>query len=258
MENDGLHYVNRDGGSNEKMYDELDLEIGIFIKEKRSERWKLNDIFNELGKRFELRKPPQQKPPSKNRKADRPSSELMPLTENNHAAEFKQEVLSEILSSIEQAAASRMEELKIRYENMMNHVQPFMPDEEDLKEKQWRDMVLQKRVEYQLEKEALLLWTAKPLHERQKKIGWFRKEEDLTKRDIFVKEYVNRHFPDGCEIMYSVIDSHTEQSGHLPESENEHTANEWKALYRIGLFLFCKKMVANQSIKFHKMDKFIR
>ena len=36
MEELGIHYINRTEDTNEKVYDELDLKIGIFIKEKKS------------------------------------------------------------------------------------------------------------------------------------------------------------------------------------------------------------------------------
>lgn len=50
------------------------------------------------------------------------------------------------------------------------------------------------KVKVRLEEEALILWENKPAKERMKSIGWFRVEEDLEKRKVFVKNYINKNF----------------------------------------------------------------
>ena len=54
LEKARVHYVNRTEHG-EKVYDELDLKIALFIKEKRDEKWSMGAIFDELEKQFELR-----------------------------------------------------------------------------------------------------------------------------------------------------------------------------------------------------------
>ena len=54
LEQEQIHYVNRTEYG-EKVYDELDLKIALFIKEKRDEKWSMGAIFQELGNHFDLR-----------------------------------------------------------------------------------------------------------------------------------------------------------------------------------------------------------
>jgi hypothetical protein len=74
------------------------------------------------------------------------------------------------------------------------------------RQKRITDRITDRRVEVRLEEEAITLWDAKPEIERLKKIGWFRKEDDLAKRDIFVKQYVNEHFEHRLKEAYGLDD----------------------------------------------------
>ena len=55
-------------------------------------------------------------------------------------------------------------------------------------------MVARRRVEFQLEREAQMIWATKPEEERMEKIGWFKKVEKQEERDLFIKEYINNNF----------------------------------------------------------------
>ena len=55
LEEERIHYINRTEETNEKVYDKLDLQLAIFIKKKRNEKWSLGAVFNELKSEFELR-----------------------------------------------------------------------------------------------------------------------------------------------------------------------------------------------------------
>lgn len=55
LENERLHYINRTLETNEKVYDELDLKIAMFIKNRREEKRALSAISNDLSNLFELR-----------------------------------------------------------------------------------------------------------------------------------------------------------------------------------------------------------
>lgn len=50
------------------------------------------------------------------------------------------------------------------------------------------------KVKIKLEEEALILWENKPAKERMKSAGCFRVEEDKEKRNVFIKEYINKNF----------------------------------------------------------------
>lgn len=191
MEEDRIHYVNRTEDTHEKVYDELDLQIGVFIKKKRNDNWSLNAIFNEIRDHVEVRPFPIESYQNMN--------ETLPTVPNaNHMQSklldrFREELIEEMQSAFEEVAAGQFMELKSEMKTMIKHlIEPI--NREDEREKRFQDLILRRRVEYQLEKEALLIWTAKPVDERYKKVGLFRREEDITKRDLFVKEFIHRHF----------------------------------------------------------------
>src|SRR5699024_1153476 len=55
-------------------------------------------------------------------------------------------------------------------------------------------ILVEHKVKKNLKEKAFDLWNQKPAHEKNKKIGWFRKEEDLDKRDLFIKKYIDDNF----------------------------------------------------------------
>ena len=69
--------------------------------------------------------------------------------------------------------------------------QPKEPEEE--RHERMTDMITRRRVEGQLRMEALQMWSRKPTDERMIRVGWFRKEEDINKRDIFIEAYTLKH-----------------------------------------------------------------
>jgi len=193
LEEERIHYVNRTEDTNEKVYNELDLQIGIFIKKKRNEKWSLKAIFHEIAEQLEVRPFPIEHFEPINRELAVASDANILQSLNLHR--FKEELLIDIRSAIDEVAAGQLHELKGQVESIAQLI-PKQEKTEDERERRFQDMILKRRVEYQLEKEALLLWTAKPMEERFKKVGWLRKEEDITKRDLFVKDFINRHFAD--------------------------------------------------------------
>ena len=55
LEEERIHYISRTVDTNEKVYDELDLRIAVFIKMKRNEKWALKAIFHEIRDEFDVR-----------------------------------------------------------------------------------------------------------------------------------------------------------------------------------------------------------
>lgn len=78
------------------------------------------------------------------------------------------------------------------------------------RQKRITERITERRVEVRLEEEAITLWDAKPEIERLKKVSWFRKEEDLAKRSIFVKQYVNENFENRLKEAYGLDGSSIE------------------------------------------------
>lgn len=76
--------------------------------------------------------------------------------------------------------------------------------QEDKRLDRFNQIMAERKVNRLLEKEAMALWMEKPAEERTKKTGWFRKEEDKEKREIFVKNYVDEHFEAYLRLEFDI------------------------------------------------------
>lgn len=181
LEEERIHYVTRTEETNEKVYDSLDLNIAVFIKKRRNEKWSLSAIFNEIRDEFELRPFPVEFEGEQN------SNQVFDIET------LKTRMINDLQKSIEEVAAAQLVEIKRHYEGLLKQI-PKPKSIEEEKEERFQEMVVRRRVESQLEEEALKMWSTKSEEERFKRAGWFRKEEDLAARDLFVRRYVNEHF----------------------------------------------------------------
>ncbi|MDE3841098.1 MerR family transcriptional regulator (plasmid) [Bacillus methanolicus] len=191
LEEQHIHYINRI--NNEKVYDQLDLKIALFIKQKREQKWSLDAIFEDLENHFDLRPFPIEEEPKNN---------VLDLNV------IKRQIAEEVRKGIEEAAAAQLKEIKDEYDKMMmqymvqveeqyKKIMKHLPDPEDSKktrQQQITDLITRRRVESILKREALELWEQKPESERLKKVGLFSKIEDVNKRDRFIEEYIDQHF----------------------------------------------------------------
>lgn len=189
LEEKGLHYINRI--DNEKVYDEQDLRIAQHINEKRNNKWALEAICNELPDLFELRPfPPDMEPTNALQTFDmesirqRFSDELRTVVEEMAAAQAAQAL----------QLAERMQlQHKQQYEDLLRQLpQPRDPQAE--RQDRVTEMLTRRKVERELEHEAVHMWATKPDSERMKRKGLFKKEEDRDKRDLFVKDYIDKQF----------------------------------------------------------------
>jgi hypothetical protein len=179
LEKEHFHYVNRTLDTNEKVYDELDFKIAMFIKKRREEKWSLTAITNDLPNFFELR--------------PFPMREETPAPHVDNMETLRRQLTEEIKKTFEEIASTKVEELKSHYETLIKSLpQPLSPEEH--KEERFQEMIIRRRVEYQLEKEAIEAWTRLPETERMKKAGFFKKEVDLEKKVQFIRDYVDKHF----------------------------------------------------------------
>jgi DNA-binding transcriptional MerR regulator len=174
LEEKQIHSVSRTEYG-EKVYDQLDLDIAHFIKERRDKKWALEAIFNELPNHFELRY------------IEEMESTNVPQVLDPEF--FKKEFEKIARSMVEE----QTRELRKQYEDLLKRL-PEPKTKEAEREERFLDMVARRKVEDQLEKEALDMWATKPESERKKRVGIFRKEEDRDKRDLFVKEYTNERY----------------------------------------------------------------
>jgi hypothetical protein len=181
LEEERIHYISRTEETNEKVYDELDLQIAVFIKKKRNQKWSLSAIFNEIKSEFELRPFPVE------------DEEITNVAQINGADFINATLIKELKGAFEEVAASQLNEMKNQYEEILSKL-PDLKSKEEEKEERFKEMVARRRVEYQLEKEALVMWSTKPEEERLKKVGWFKKEENQEERNRFIKDHIDKNF----------------------------------------------------------------
>ncbi|WP_428911649.1 hypothetical protein [Niallia sp. Krafla_26] len=181
LEEEKIHYISRTVDTNEKVYDELDLRIGTFIKMKRNEKWALNAIFHEIKNEFDVRPFPVE------------NMETTNAVHRSGTNTTNSEILEELKSSLAEIAASQVNEVKEQYEELLKKL-PESKSKEEVKEERFKEMVARRRVEYQLEREAQIAWAIKPEEDRMVKIGWFKKVENEEGRKLFIKDYVYKNF----------------------------------------------------------------
>ncbi|MFP7474298.1 MerR family transcriptional regulator [Niallia taxi] len=189
LESKRIHYVARTEDTKEKVYDELDLEIAIFIRKRREEKWSLAAIYDDLGNHFELR--------------GFPSNDVGPTAFDGDFETLKAQLSEELRKTFNQMAVSQIEEIKRHYDSIIEQM-PKLPSPEEQKEIRFKEMVVRRRVETALENEAIELWATKPESERLKKVSIFRKEEDLVKRNEFVRRYINENYEESLKREFGI------------------------------------------------------
>ena len=207
LEQQQVHYVNR--VENEKVYDELDLKIGLFIDQKRADGWALRAIFNVLDDHFELRSFPEDMPgnvPLDLEVVRKKFSEDLRL-----ALEEEQKPTLERLEHLEKAVFGVIDQVQnlVKQLPRTEDIVTLLPTPSDpIVERQQRitEMITLERIRGQLRKEALHMWSTKPEEERMKRTGLFglKKEEDHAARDRFVQGYIDDHLPERLAQEYGM------------------------------------------------------
>lgn len=177
LEKDKIHYINRAEGTNEKIYDELDLKIATFIKKKRNEKWSLAAIFNEIKDNFDLRLFPAE---------DNESTNAPQVVDVNAV---KVSLQQEMKSVFEEIAATQLNEIR---EQLQLLPKPKTLEEE--REERIQEIMARRKVENKLRAKALNIWSTKPEEERYRRVGWFRKELNIEGREEFVRRFIDERF----------------------------------------------------------------
>ncbi|MGH0601271.1 MerR family transcriptional regulator [Bacillus mycoides] len=193
LEEKGLHGTLRTNNTNEKLYNTLDLDIALFIKLKRDEKWSLDAIIELLPHQFELR----------------------PVSPENQNSEVStqlnmQEAAATIEKIVEQKIQMHLQNIELEYqgkfEDAIRAVLPEPEDPEMLKERQRQErldnMIIQHRARTELRKQAEREWSSQPKETRIKKVGWFKKEEDLARKQLFIENYIDENM---IEYMKNVM-----------------------------------------------------
>lgn len=193
LEEKGLHGTLRTNNTNEKLYNTLDLDIALFIKLKRDEKWSLDAIIELLPHQFELR----------------------PVSPENQTSEVStqlnmQEAAATIEKIVEQKIQMHLQNIELEYqgkfEEAIRAVLPEPEDPEKLKERQRQErldnIIIQHRARTELRKQAENEWNTQPEETRIKKVGWFKKEEDLARKQLFIENYIDENM---IEYMKNVM-----------------------------------------------------
>lgn len=196
LESKRIHYINRAAG--EKVYDRLDFEIGCFIAEaRRGNKFRLDVIFENVARNFETRPFP-----------DDFESEAVTIDETllqNRIMENIEKFLTKQFSIQETKLEHQLREL---INNQIHeHIQKMLPEPVNKEEERARrinDHLTKIKIEQKLEEEAIREWNQLPEGDRLKKVGFFRKEEDLLKRENFIREYKKKHLERAFKEEYDI------------------------------------------------------
>jgi len=178
FENKGIHYIQR--VADKKVYDDLDVDIAIFIMKKRSQKWSLDAIANVLSAHLEVRSFP-----------DLNNDEALGLSEAQVMVEMSRK-FEKMQKEFEKKILHELDVKKKELEQQLLNRLPKPKSDEEIRAEKTDIMISTVRKRYEIEEKAITEWNKLPLEQRVKKVGFFRKEEDLLKRDNFIREYVKK------------------------------------------------------------------
>ncbi len=201
LEKNGIHYVNRVQPSDKKVYDQLDYEIALYIKEYRDKGWMLDPIFETLPNEFDLRPFPEGEEVSSTKIFD--SSAAFKEMEEKIIANLKDEIVDQARLQVKQEFQQSFNELIEMKEQILKSL-PEPEDKAAVREKRFVEAVTFHRVRAELEKEAAAEWAKKSENERTKRVGIFFKTEDTAKRADYIKDYVNEKYEERLKEKFDL------------------------------------------------------
>lgn len=125
--------------------------------------------------------------------------ELARKHEQNSIESSSHEQVNDVLEKVQETLSEQPENNKRMVNEALTTFQQKQAEiaaasEVQRRDERFREMNTRRKIEGELRQEALRLWAQKPKGERMSDVGWFRKAEDINKRDIFVEEYIVTHF----------------------------------------------------------------
>lgn len=187
LESKGIHYVQRSPLREDwKIYDEVDLNIGLFIMEMRSKMkgqgWQVSAIYNVIPNECNVRPFPE------NYESLTPALAMEQLVE-----ELKKDVQNHIESSVKMVVQEAEKQRRLLLETDLK------TSEERMKETTKQAMVSLFNRQQKLKTKAAAEWEKLPEEERFIK-RLFRKEENLKKRQDFIEDYVEKNMWKGFAL----------------------------------------------------------
>lgn len=183
LENKGIHYIQR--VAEKKVYDDLDVAIAIFIMKKRSQKWSLDAISNVLSAQMEVRPFP-----------DLQNEEPQGLSEAQVMVEMGRR-FDKMQKEFEERLFYEMDMKKKELEQQFLNRLPTPKTDQEIRAEKTDLMISSVRKKYEIEEKAIAEWNKLPMEQKMKKVGFFRKEEDMLKRDNFIREFVKDYFEIG-------------------------------------------------------------
>lgn len=181
LEERGVHYVSRSENDQRRIFTELDLNIGLYMVKKRNEGWAIDPII-EMIRDGAIE--------------TRPFPEDFKAGDSTIALEMTDQFKDMILESVK----SMMEE------QIQSHVQQLQENNRTLliaqRQQEVTNELTKNRIRSQLRITALKEWSKLPAAERLIKVGLFTKQEDSVKREIFIEEYVLKHYEERLKAEY--------------------------------------------------------
>nr|WP_144925362.1 hypothetical protein [Paenibacillus bovis] len=194
-----LHFVNRSPLTGEKVYDELDLQVALHIKELRDKKVSINEIFEDIGNHCKLRY----------FSVDDSLEEV-----EEHSSDYdrlKMELLYIVQDVLSESLWDEFETLREKLETFINGLPSFM----DERHNRIKDLLTFRRIEAELETEALHKWSTEPVSVRIKHGFFFKKEENIEARNQYVKGYIMKNLEERLLKAISFPDNQKKPLKHL-------------------------------------------
>lgn len=195
LERKGIHYVQR--AADKKVYDEIDLNVAVYIMKMRKEKWQLDAIMGILSKYVDLRAFPEGA--EMDNQLITSDAQIMVEMQRNFK-KLEERLMDQFKQQVEEQVKLRTQDIE---NNLLNKL-PAPKTEEQLRANRTDQMISATRFRLKLEEDAITEWNKKPEEERTKKVGLFfkRVEEDLVKRDQFIRSYVLKNIEEESNNLY--------------------------------------------------------
>lgn len=183
LERKGIHYVQR--AADKKVYDEKDLNVAIYIMKMRKEKWHLEAIMGILSKYVELREFPEGM--ESNHQAMTNEGQILVEMQRNFK-KLEESLIEKFSKQVEEQVKLSKKQIEAELINKL----PEPKTSEQIRAERTDQMITATRYRLKLEEEAIVEWNKLTEEERTKKVGFLikRSEEDLIKRDRFIRSYV--------------------------------------------------------------------
>jgi len=149
---------------------------------KRSQKWSLDAISNVLSANLEVRPFP-----------DLKNDDSQMLSEAQVMVEMGRK-FEKMQKEFEERLIHELDVKKSELEKQLLNRLPIPKTDQELRAERTDIMISSVRKRYEIEEKAIIEWNRLPMENKIKKVGFFRKEEDLLKRDNFIREFVMAYF----------------------------------------------------------------